>query len=272
MSWQAVARNDLRSALNERGSWGLFAGFLLGFGGLAVLLVMLGDPEFEGYLWLVAQGVGLLVPLAGVVLGYEAVVGERESGTAVLTLSMPHSRADLVIGKLAGRTALLTAVITGAALVTSLLILLFYPTFSVTRYVGLVLVTIAYGTVFLCISAALSMALSTSRRVIAAAFGTYIGLILSWSPAIDLIELILFRGRPGQSPDPETWATLLTFVGPNTSFTYLVSETLDIGTVPPGISDSSASFITPGVAMLAFVVWSALPVVVGYQSFRRSDL
>lgn len=272
MSWRAVARNDLRSALNERGSWGLFAGFLLGFGGLAVLLVVLGDPEFEAYLWLVAQGIGLLVPLAGIVLGYEAVIGERESGTAVLTLSMPHSRADLIVGKLVGRTVLLAVVVASAALVTSLVVLLFYPTFSVTRYIGLVFVTVAYGTVFLWIAAALSMALSTSRRVIAAAFGTYIGLILSWAPAIDLTEFILFRGRQGQSPDPEAWATFLTFVGPNTAFTYLVSELLDVGVIPPAVADSSAEFITPGVALLAFVAWGVLPVLVGYRSFRRSDL
>jgi len=46
----------------------------------------------------------------------------------------------------------------------------------------------------------LSMALSTSRRVIAAAFGSYIGLSLVWSVAIDVLVLVLFRFRPPRNP------------------------------------------------------------------------
>lgn len=272
MNWHAIARNDLRSALNERGAWALFAGFILGFSGLAALLVLLGNPEFEGYLSTLAGGVGLLVPLAGIVLGYEAVIGERESGTAVLTLSMPHSRAGMIIGKLVGRTVLLTSVIAGAALITSAVILLTYPSFSLTRYVVFMLLAGVYGTVFLWVSAALSMALTTSRRVIAAAFGTYIGLTLVWNPVISLTETILFRGRPTPSREPESWVTFLTFIGPDTSFSYLLSQALDIGTVPAAVADSSATFIIPSVAVLALAAWAILPVIAGYVSFRRSDL
>jgi ABC-2 type transport system permease protein len=272
VNWHAIARNEVRSALNERGAWALFLGFLVGFGGLAALLVLLGDPEFEGYLSVLAGGVGLLVPLAGIVLGYEAVIGARESGTAVLTLSMPHSRAGMIVGKLVGRTTLLTAVIAGAALITSIVILVFYPSFSASRYIGFMLISSIYGVVFLWVSAALSMALSTSRRVIAAAFGTYIGLTLTWNPVIDILEIILFRGRSTPSGEPETWVTFLTFVGPNTSFSYLLSQTLDIGSVPAAVADSSATFIAPTVAFLTLAAWAVLPVIAGYVSFRRSDL
>jgi ABC-2 type transport system permease protein len=272
VNWHAIARNEVRSALNERGAWALFGGFLVGFGGLAVLLVQLGNPEFEGYLSTLAGGVGLLVPLAGIVLGYEAVIGARESGTAVLTLSMPHSRADMIVGKLVGRTVLLTAVIAGAALIASIVILLFYPSFSASQYAGFMLLSGGYGVVFLWVSAALSMALSTSRRVIVAAFGAYIGLTLTWNPVIDLLETILFRGRSAPSSEPETWVTFLTFIGPDTSFSYLLSHTLDIGSVPVTVADSSAEFITPTVALLALTSWAVLPVIAGYVSFRRSDL
>lgn len=271
MSWQAIARNDLRGAIHERGAWALFTGFFLGFGGLAALLVQLGGPEFEGYIDLLAPGVGLLVPLAGIILGYEAIIGERESGTAVLSLSMPHSRASLIIGKLVGRTTLLATVITAAALLASIILLFFYPSFSPSRYAGFIAMTIIYGAVFLWVATALSMALSTSRRVIAAAFGTYIGLTLFWNVLIDLTEIILFRFRP-TSGEPETWVTFASFIGPNTSFNYVLGEALDAGAVPTIIADSSADFVTPALALLALVGWAVLPVFGGYFSFLQDDL
>jgi len=271
MSWQAIARNDLRKAIHERGAWALFVGFFLGFGGLAALLVQLGDPEFEEYLDLLASGVDLLVPLAGIILGYEAIIGERESGTAVLSLSMPHSRAGLVVGKLVGRTTLLATVMAVAALLAGTILLFFYPSFSASRFVGFTAISIVYGTTFLWIAAALSMALSTSRRVIAAAFGAYIGLTLFWIALINLTETVLFRFRQ-TSGDPEAWVTFASFIGPNTSFNYLLAKTVDAGTVPAAVVDSSADFVTPAVGLLALAGWAVLPVIGGFLSFRQVDL
>lgn len=272
MSWQAIARNDLRGVSRERGSWALFVGFLLGFGGLAALLVQLGDPDFEVYLDILAPGVGLLVPLAGIVLGYETVVGERESGTVVLSLSMPHSRASMVLGKLVGRTTLLVSVVASAAFVTGVGMAVAFPAFELPRYVGFVLLSSLYGAVFLWLSTALSMALPTGRRVIVAAFGAYIGLTLFWNILIDIVETVLFRFRPGPSGEPEAWATFATFVGPRTSFNYLLGSDLDAGAIPPVAVDASAEFVSSSVAMLALAAWAVLPVVVGYREFRNDDL
>lgn len=47
--------------------------------------------------------VSLLMPLVGLVLGQDAVVGERERNTLGLLLSLPTSRLGLVVGKYAGR-------------------------------------------------------------------------------------------------------------------------------------------------------------------------
>jgi ABC-2 type transport system permease protein len=270
VNWQAIARNDVRRAVNQRGVWALLGGFLLGFGGLAALILYVGAPNFEGYVALVKAGAGLLVPLAGIVLGYESIVGERESGTAVLSLSLPHSRSDLVLGKLVSRTVLLTGAIAVAALVTAVGMLLTYPSFDVPRYVGLIAGIAGYGAVFLWLSAGLSMALSTSRRVIAAAFGTYIGLTLFWNVLIELLVQILFRFQPPRQP--ESWATFSTFVGPHTAYRYLLGELANIGAVPPVAAVSTAEFITPAVAILGLAGWAVLPVAAGYLSFRRNDL
>jgi ABC-2 type transport system permease protein len=270
MNWRTVATYDLKRSVNQRGIWALLGGFLLGFGGLAALILYLGDPNFQGYVELVKAGAGLLIPLAGIVLGYEAIIGERESGTAILSLSLPQSRADLVVGKLLSRTVLLSGAIVVSALLTAVLMVPTYPEFDAVQYVGLVVGVAGYGVVFLWLSTALSMTLSTSRRVIAAAFGLYIALTLFWSVLIDLLVMILFRFQTPQ--EPELWATFSSFVGPTSAYNYLLADLADIGSPPPVTLTSSAEFITPAVAVLGLAGWAVLPIVVGYISFRRADL
>lgn len=51
--------------------------------------------------------VSLLMPLVGLVLGQDAIVGERERNTLGLLLSLPSSRLGIVAGKYVGRLAAL---------------------------------------------------------------------------------------------------------------------------------------------------------------------
>ena len=56
----------------------------------------------------------LFVPLVALALGYDAIVGERERNTLGLLLSLPVSRAEVVIAKFVGRSlALALAVLVG---------------------------------------------------------------------------------------------------------------------------------------------------------------
>lgn len=270
MNWHVIARTDIRRSVNQRGIWALVGGFLFGFGGLAALILYVGDPNFQGYIALLKAGAGLLVPLAGIVLGYESIIGEQESGTGLLSLSLPLSRVDLVLGKLASRTVLLTGSIAAAALVTGVGMIATYPSFDAPTYAGLMVAIAGYGVVFLWLSIAISMALSTSRRVIAASFGMYLGLTLFWNVLINLLVLILFRFQPPQ--EPETWATFSTFLGPFTAYNYLLSELANIGPLPAVARTSTVEFITPAAAVLGLVGWACIPVIVGYLSFRKRDL
>lgn len=272
MTWAAVARNDLRGATDERGVWLLVAGFVVVFAGLVALLVQVDTAQFEPYLDLLAPGVGLLVPLAGIVLGYEVVVGERESGTAVLALSMPNGRLDLLAGKLLGRTALLVAAVGIGSAAGGLLGAVTLSGFDPIRYLGLTVATVGYGVVFCWLAVGLSALLPSTRRVIGAAFGAYIGLGLSWNVLVDAVVLVLFRFRGTALVDPPTWAVAATFVGPRTAFNYLLATGVDAGAVPPVAVDATAWFVTAPVAVLALACWAVLPVLVGYVSFRRHDL
>lgn len=271
MSWRVIAQKNLTGATRSRESLLLASGFLLGFGGFAALIVYAGEPDFEGYLNLLAPGITLLVPLAGIIIGYDTVVTERESGAAVLTLSMPHSRKALVLGNLASRTAQFSGLVVIPTVLTGLGLAVTYPGFAVVRYFAFVGVTVGYGLVFVWVAAALSMALSTARRVIAAAFGAYVGVVLSWDTLIALVEGLLFRFRP-TGPEPVEWASFATFIGPQTAVEYLFGEVIGAGGVPSVAREMTAWYISPVIATLTLVLWASVPVSIGYWSFWQTDL
>lgn len=50
-----------------------------------------------------------VIPLIGLLIAYDTIVGEQESGTLLLLLSYPLSRAELAAGKFLGHTSALSA-------------------------------------------------------------------------------------------------------------------------------------------------------------------
>ncbi len=65
----------------------------------------------------------LLVPMLALLLAHDAVVGEAERGTLLLTLSYPVSRRAFLLGKFMGHLAILTlAIVTGFAAAAALVL------------------------------------------------------------------------------------------------------------------------------------------------------
>ena len=107
MAWRTIAHQDLELTVGSRSSK-----LLLWLTVLSVILAAYIYPirgsapittaRFGGFVtgWLTT-----LLPLVGVLLGYGAVVSERESGAIRLSLSLPHSRRDLLVGTVVSRGA-----------------------------------------------------------------------------------------------------------------------------------------------------------------------
>ena len=70
-----------------------------------------GSVGYRGIEITIASLVSLviyLVPLIALILGFDAVVGERERGSLDLLLSMPITRLELLLGKFFGLSAALS--------------------------------------------------------------------------------------------------------------------------------------------------------------------
>jgi Cu-processing system permease protein len=139
-----------------------------------------------------------LVPLIALILGYDAIVGERERGSLELLLSMPITRFEILLGKYLGLAAAL-AVSTLIGFGISLLPLT--PQLGprdVYHFAGFVVSAILMGMAFLSLSLLVSVLAQDRMR----ASGVAIGLWFFFVLVFDLLlmgALVASQGKLGSA-------------------------------------------------------------------------
>lgn len=271
MSAIAIARNDLRETRQSTVLWLIGATVVLGFGALTYAAGAFLSSGFDLYLDVLTGIFVLLAPLIGVALGYKSVIAERESGTIALLMSLPHSRVEVVIGKLLGRFVVAGTLVALALVGSGVVSIAVYPTFDLPRFAVFALLTIVYTFTFVALATGFSMAMSSSRRVIGAAFGAYVLLILLWNQVVNVLVLLLFRFRPVGLRELPLWAESAKFCTPFTSFTYLLETTLGVGSGATGVEVGSQWFASTPVALAILCAWIVFPPAIGYLRFRTAE-
>ena len=138
-----------------------------------------------------------LVPLIALILGYDAIVGERERGSLDLLLSMPLTRLELLLGKYFGLAAALAfSTIAGFGLVG---IILSYQLDmeSLFHYAGFMFSAILMGMAFLSMAVLISVVASNKVVASGVAIGTWFLYVLVY----DLILLGLLVLTEGNLAD-----------------------------------------------------------------------
>ncbi|MFB6123246.1 MAG: ABC transporter permease subunit [Haloferacaceae archaeon] len=274
MSWDAVARKDFEDAIRSR--------WLLALSGLFVLLV-----AAAAYLVRPAPGetissnavlnsllirdalVTTLVPLIALVVAYNAVVGERESGSLKLLLSLPHSRADVVFGKVVGRAgAISVPIFVGFLLPALVFAAVPAVTFDAPAYLGYTVLTAVLAVAFVSIAVGFSAAASSQRLAIAGAIAIYFLFVPLWGAVQFPLRFYLgMGGAPGWLPLTGTeLLRMLRLVNPSGSFKIVTSGLMQ-GSLFTG---RSANLQISAALML--VVWILSPPLLGLLRFRTRDL
>lgn len=270
MNWESIARKDVRDATRSKSAWLLVGLFLVVFLGLVYAVSRLEGAEFDEFLGLAVDTVASLVPLIALVLGYKAVISERESGSVALLLSLPHSRADVLVGKFLGRSVVLVVPIVLATAFAGLAAVVLLGSVAPGRYLLFVGLTVLLGLAFLAIALGLSAGTPNQRRVTAGAFGVYLLFVVLWEDLVWVLVLVLFRFQfPVAPPD---WSVFLELASPGIAFEFLGVEHLDVGGSVPVSGSGQQWFVTSWVALAILAAWIAVPLLVGYWRFRRSDL
>lgn len=304
MSIPAIARKDFHDAVRSR------ALLLLGFLFVVVFVLaayffteivgsqirLQGQQQGEGvkltsdaFIRALSEVTTILVPFIGVVVAYASVVGERASGTLKLLLSLPHSRRDVVVGKVLGRGGVVgLPIVVGFAVAT--LVFPFTPvSLAATNYVLFALLTVGLGLAFVALSVGVSAATSTNRRGAVGALGVYVVFTLLWNSLVNgLLERVsqrmtlsgvthlkarLFFKHLNPTQAYKSLSMRLVVADPararfstldDPSMVQLAYLQKMEGAVPVYLSD-------PAV-LLYFLVWVIVPPAIGYYVFQQTDL
>jgi Cu-processing system permease protein len=177
-----IASKEFRDRI--RNLWVLSVALIFSLFALAIAYfgsAQQGSVGFRGVDVTIASLVSLviyLVPLIALILGYDAIVGERERGSMELLLSMPITRFEILLGKYLGLAAALavsTVVGFGAALLPLASQL---STNDLYHYLGFVLSAILMGMAFLSLSMLVSVLATDRMRASGVAIGLWFFFVL----------------------------------------------------------------------------------------------
>lgn len=239
-----------------------------------------GELTVEGMISFTTTGATVFVPVIAIVLTYKSIVGERNSGSLSLALSLPNTRQDVFFGKFVGRSAILLVAIF-AAFVAGMLVTAWEFGFGAIGTFLLYVVLISLlGLVYVAIGLALSGA--TDSSILAAAGSLVIfGLFrFLWTPlwiALFALKNRLLEGEwlpPGTEETP-TWLELGLFLNPHNAYGTIVDGV--IYETPSGyarilIDQGDAFFANEWAGFIMVVLWIAVPLAAGFYRFDTVDL
>ncbi|QID19116.1 ABC transporter permease [Nitrogeniibacter mangrovi] len=205
-----------------------------------------------------------LIPLIALVLGFDAIVGERERGSLDLLLSMPITRLELLLGKFFGLSgALAFSTIAGFGVVGVVLSAhLDLP--ALYHYAGFMISSVLLGMAFLSLAVMVSVFASDRTR----ASGLAIALWFFFVLVFDLLLLGALVATGGQyGGDIFPWLML---ANPADVFRVLNIFSLEEVNTLYGLATVFPSALAnPWTLGLLMCVWIVAPLGVAAWRFRR---
>lgn len=268
-----IAGREVREGLRNR--WVAAATLILA--ALALALAVLGSAPFgavaTGRLTVTIVSLSslsiYLLPLIALLLGFDAIVGERERGTLLLMLAYPVSRWQVVLGKFLGHAAILTFATTigfGSAAVAIALTAEAMPAAAEWwSFGGLILASIGLGLAFVAVGYLISV--SVAERTTAAGVAVVVWLFMVVLYDMGLLGALVATGGQGVLGD-----TLTIWLLANPADAYrLVTLTGFEGAGAIAGLDAVVADMSPVWPVLALVAWIAAPLAVAWTVFASKE-
>lgn len=294
VSWRDVARKDFEDAVRSKLLWGITAAFV-GLLGIFFVVSYVADGDDIGVVEVLAslgQFTAFFVPLLALIAGYMAVVGERQSGSLRVLMSYPFSRLDVILGKVVGRTIVVTVATVVGVGALALLAVAFIGSIQVVEFLGFMLFTLLLALTFTGIAVGISSMTSTRGRALGLVVGVFFLLLVLWEAIAVAIYYLLNGTRPGL--EVEAWYLFIYQLNPIDAYRFALADVLDSYVWPfvgLGLEDFSFAetevsdrrlearvdgslpfYLQPWFSAVTFLAWAAVPVAVGYRRFQSSDL
>jgi Cu-processing system permease protein len=251
---QLLAAREYRIAVRAR--WVL--GLALLFGAFSVAMIGLGlsavgPTRVASLIASLTQLAMYLVPLAGLVVGFDAVVGADERGSLNTVLALPVSAARVVCGKFLGRAAaLVAATLIGFAFGGALLVGV--AGVDVLRiYARFVLAALGAEVAFLAVSVLVSSLAAERTHALG-------GVMLVWVWFV-LLHDLLALGLIAAVSLPESATAAVVLANPADVFRVLVLRGLPAGGGGLAAVLSTTPLSMP-VLIVALCAWVVVPMMV----------
>lgn len=307
MSWLVVAKKDFRDALRSRWLQGLTVMFVVFVAGVAAILswiatnasgLLLAIGGFDlltsGFIQQTGDGNAILLtssllvwilnrkivtwflPIIAIVMSYNAIIAERDSGSLKVLLSLPHSRSDVVFGKMLGRSAAIIGPQFVGFIVPGVVLALLVP-FQAVEYFGYMVMTGLLTMVFVSISVGLSASLATRQRVLVSSIAFYFLFVSVWGT----LKLPFGNWATPGDPAPGTWPNGLSWMPISPESTVDLMEVINPTGAFKTLADAflEGQLFAPGAepnlqfsALTMLVFWLVFPLLVGIWRFETTDL
>ncbi len=205
-----------------------------------------------------------LIPLIALILGFDAIVGERERGSLDLLLSMPITRLELILGKFFGLAAALTfSTVAGFGLV-AIMLSTQIDFNGLIHYFGFMLSSVLLGCAFLSLAVMLSVFAADRARASGLAIAMWFFFVLVFDLLL-LGALVVTGGQWGGEIFP-----YLLLANPADVFRILNIFTLaDVRTMYGLVTVFPPMLAEPWLLGMVMVAWIVAPLGIATWRFRQ---
>jgi len=262
----AIARKEFADHL--RNGWMLSLAAAFAVFALAISLVgfgfagAVGPAEQETTVVSLTSLAIYLVPLLGLVLGYDGICGERERGTWDLLLAYPLSAVQVLAGKWLGLCAVLAVTLALGLAAPAALALAGGG--GPGAWLVLLATAAGLGAVFVALALLLSAMARERGRILGLALGLWLLLVVLYD--LGLIGLLVATG--GDLPVGLVQGLLL--LNPTSLFRLLTLQAVLAPAALAQLGLEAATTPLPALAA-ALALWAVAPLVLAAWRLRRLD-
>ncbi|GAB3667154.1 ABC transporter permease [Halopiger thermotolerans] len=298
----AVAKKDFRDSIRSWMFWGLSVFFFTLLVAVTGALSYFGEDiaqagaTTDALVLFVSQITRLIIPLIALILGWKSIAGERETGSIKILLSLPHSRKDVLLGKLLGRSAVLSISLTIGFALAAVVVAALLGGFDVVDYASLLAMAIVYGIAYTSVAVSLSSVTRSTTIAGAAMFGVFLLFYVVWNALQSALRLLMRRGTiagvpytreiPTQNGTQEVtmerlpdWALFIDTIDPGTAFQNAITVLSsagsgELGTAYPDyyFSNGIPFYLENWFSFIILLCWIVVPIAIALYRFDRVDL
>ena len=216
----------------------------------------------------------MLVPIIAIMLGYNTISGEAESGSLLVVQSYPVSREEVYFGKFLGLSSVLAVSVLLGFGISGMVIEGTGGETNPGGFLVFIFLTILLGLIYLSMSVCFSAILKRRSTSLYAGVGLFF-----WSMIIGSVIMGIHLGTGGSFADFTSggmpnwmWSSIMV-LSPMDMYGTATMLGFDLRVADvSGFSIVIPDFISLVNLLVIFIFWIVVPLVVGYYFYRKRDI